>query len=382
MEEGPSRKLAVLLHADVVGSTALVRLDETLAHHRIQDAFGRFSEVISNHNGTAHEVRGDAVVAEFSRASDAVAASVEFQAANATENERLADDLRPILRVGIAMGEVLIANNTVTGEGVVLAQRLEQLAAPGGICIQDAAYQTVPKRLPFIYESLGETRLKGFDEPVRAFAVRQQTEESTAQPTSQRIEDSGTLELPDKPSIAVLPFTNMSGDPEQEYFSDGITEDIITELSRFPVLFVIARHSSFAFKGETIDIQEVGQKLGVQYIIEGSVRRAGTRVRITAQLIDVETGNHVWADRYDRTSEDIFEVQDEVTESIVSSLPGQLEKSISERSRRKRTESMTAYDCVLRGNQHFHRYSSNDLLEAPTPVPEGHRARPPVRPGA
>ena len=172
MEEGPSRKLAVLLHADVVGSTALVRLDETLAHHRIQDAFGRFSEVISNHNGTAHEVRGDALVAEFSRASDAIAASVEFQAANDTENERLADDLRPVLRVGIAMGEVLIANNTVTGEGVVLAQRLEQLAAPGGICIQDAAYQTVPNRLPFIYESVGETRLKGFDEPVRPVRLR------------------------------------------------------------------------------------------------------------------------------------------------------------------------------------------------------------------
>jgi TolB-like protein len=172
------------------------------------------------------------------------------------------------------------------------------------------------------------------------------------------------LESPDKPSIAVLPFTNMSGDPEQEYFSDGITEDIITELSRFPTLFVIARHSSFAFRAQTFDVREIGGKLGVRYIVEGSVRTAGDRMRITAQLIDVETGNHIWAERYDRAIEDIFDVQDEVTSAIVATLPGQIEKSVIERAGRKRTESMTAYDCLLRGNKHFHRLTHEGLLEA------------------
>ena len=364
MAEAPTRKLAVLLHADVVSSTALVRLNETVAHQRIQDTFRRLSETIVNHGGIAHEIRGDALIAEFAKALDAVMAAIAFQQANTAHNEALTDEFRPMVRVGIAMREVVIADNTVTGEGIVLAQRLEQLSEPGGVCIQDAAYQTVPKRLAFSYENLGERELKGFDEPVKVYAVSQRTELPAFDTETQSNGDATSPQLPDKPSIAVLPFTNMSGDPEQEYFSDGITEDIITELSRFPVLFVIARHSSFAFKGEKVDIKEVGQKLGVQYVIEGSVRRAGNRVRITVQLIDVETGNHVWADRYDRNSEDIFDVQDEVTEAIVSSLPGQLEKSISERSRRKRTESMTAYDCVLRGNQHYQRYSSNDLLEA------------------
>ena len=245
MGDGPSLKLAVLLHADVVGSTALVRLDETLAHHRIQGAFRRFSELVSRHGGVAHELRGDALVAEFPKASDAVAASIEFQAANTALNESLTDDIRPVVRVGIAMGEVLVADNTVTGEGIVLAQRLEQLAEPGGVCIQDAAYQTVPKRLPFSYENLGEHRLKGFEESVKVYAVRRQAEEPRAQPISPGNEPIGPMELPDKPSIAVLPFENMSSDPEQEYFADGIAEDIITALSHIKQWFVVARNSSF-----------------------------------------------------------------------------------------------------------------------------------------
>jgi adenylate cyclase len=219
VSEEPTRKLAVLLHADVVGSTALVQKNETLAHQRMQDTFRRFSEAIVTHGGIAHEIRGDALVAEFPKASDAVAAAVDFQRTNTDHNNGLGDDVLAVVRVGIAMGEAVVADNTVTGEGIVLAQRLEQLAEPGGVCIQDAAYQTVPKRLPFVYENLGENRLKGFDDPVRALAVRPQTEASTAQHSSQSIEDAVTLELPDKPSIAVLPFTNMSGDPEQEYFS-------------------------------------------------------------------------------------------------------------------------------------------------------------------
>ena len=354
-----SRKLAVILHADVVDSTGLVRQDETLAHERFRDAFRRFSETISNHNGVAHEIRGDALVAEFSRASDAVSASVDFQSANALHIESLQDEIRPIVRVGIAMGEVVVADNTVTGEGIVLAQRLEQLAESGGICIQGAAYETIPKRLPFEYENLGEQELKGFDEPVRAYAVKQQL-----QPHGQNQQKVSTTDVTEKPSIAVLPLNNMSGDPEQEYFSDGITEDIITELSRFPILYVIARHSSFAFKGEKIDIKEVAEKLSAQYVVEGSVRRVGNRVRITAQLIDAETGKHIWGERYDRELDDIFAVQDEVTRAIVATIAAQLGKTIAENASRKATTSIKSYEYLLQANRKFNRFNPDDNIAA------------------
>jgi TolB-like protein/class 3 adenylate cyclase len=343
-----SRKLAVLLHADVVGSTSLVQKNETLAHKRIQDTFRRFSETIASHGGIAHEIRGDALVAEFARASDAVSASIAFQAANTTHNEQLSGDIQPALRIGIAMGEVVVADNTVTGEGIVLAQRLEQLAEPGGVCIQGAAYETVPKRLPFDYEDMGECQVKGFDHPQRVYAVTEQAE-SASRPESGSEPALALPDLPDKSSIAVLAFNNMSGDPEQEYFSDGITEDIITELSRFRSLFVIARNSSFAYKGKSFNAVEIGQELGVAYLVEGSVRKAGNRVRITAQLIDAESGNHVWAERYDRNLDDIFAVQDEVVQEIAASVPGQLNVAAMDRARRRPAESLSAYDCLLRG---------------------------------
>ena len=344
MTEEPARKLAVLLHADVIGSTLLVQLNETIAHARIQDVFKRFDLTITKHNGTTQEIRGDALVAEFSKASDAVTAALEFQSANTVHNKGITDDVRPELRVGIAMGEVVVADNTVTGEGIVMAQRLEQLAEPGGTCVQAAAYETIPKRLPFEYENLGELNLKGFNEPVRAYLVKQQSESGVL---TQEIES--TLKLVEKPSIAVLPLNNMSGDPEQEYFSDGITEDIITELSRFSTLHVVARHSSFAFKGEKVNIQEVAKKLNVQYVVEGSVRRAGNRVRITAQLIEAENGNHIWAERYDRELEDIFAVQDEITQTVVSVLPTRIQNSMRAQAQRKSTASFSAYDYYLQG---------------------------------
>jgi adenylate cyclase len=354
-----SRKLAVILHADVVDSTVLVRQDETIAHQRIHDAFQRFSETIKTHNGVAREIRGDALIAEFSRASDAVAASLEFQAENGVYLQDLPDQIRPVLRIGIAMGEVIVADNTVTGEGIVLAQRLEQLAESGGICIQGAAYETIPRRLPFKFENLGDRELKGFEEPVRVYAVKQQSQ-SHAQ-TQQKVT---TTYYADKPSIAVLPLNNMSGDPEQEYFSDGITEDIITELSRFPILYVIARHSSFAFKGEKIDIKEVAEKLGVQYVVEGSVRRVGNRARITAQLIDAETGKHIWGERYDRELDDIFAVQDEVTRAIVATIAAQLGKTVSENAARKTTNSIKSYEYLLQANRHYYRFNPDDNIVA------------------
>ena len=348
MTEEPIRKLAVLLHADIIGSTALVQLDETIAHQRILDAFQRFSRNITQHNGITQEIRGDALVAEFSRASDAVTAALEFQSNNRGHNEGISDDIRPVLRVGIAMGEVVVADNTVTGEGIVLAQRLEQLAAPGGICVQGAAYETIPKRLPFEYENLGEQQLKGFSEPVRIYAVSLKPGVAIPESHNAVQPQISAPNLPEKPSIAILPFDNMSGDPEQEYFSDGITEDITTALSHFSGLFVIARNSSFSYKGKAIDTRQIATELGVRYLLEGSVRRAGKRIRINGQLISAETGNHIWAERFDGDQEDIFELQDEITRKIVGSIAPQIELAEVERGRGLQPVSLSSYELSLR----------------------------------
>jgi len=355
-----SRKLAVLLHADVVGSTSLVQKNETLAHERIQDTFRRFSETISSYGGVALEIRGDALVAEFAKVSDAVSASLGYQAANTTLNKQLTDDIRPLLRIGIAMGEVVVADNTVTGEGIVLAQRLEQLAEPGGVCIQGAAYETLPKRLPFDYANLGEQQVKGFDEPVRVYAVS--LESGGVIPESQTVPQAETSapDLPEKPSIAVLPFKNMSGESEQEYFSDGITEDIITELNRFRELRVMSRESTFYYKEQPIKVQVVGRELGVNYIVEGSVRKAGERVRVTAQMVEAGNGLHIWAERYDRELEDIFAVQDEITQAIVSVLPARIKQSMREQALQKSTASFSAYDFYLQGRWIFENSAGSD----------------------
>jgi adenylate cyclase len=360
MEKRLPRKLAAILYADVAGYSRLTGEDEDATHRALSEYLDLISNTIESHGGKVMHYAGDAVLAKFEAVVDTMSAAIEIQNNLHARNEDLPRERRVEFRVGVNLGDVIEDRGDIYGDGVNVAARLESLADPGGICISDAVRTAAGNKLALDYEDMGEQEVKNIEDPVRAYKVMMSAREESK---TEEAEKRG-LELPDKPSIAVLPFTNMSGDPEQEYFSDGITEDIITELSRFPVLFVIARHSSFAFKGKKLDIQEVGQKLGVQFVIEGSVRRARDRVRITAQLIDVETSNHVWADRYDRSSEDIFDVQDEVTRAIVMTLAGQLEKSVSERSRRKRTESMTAYDCVLRGNQHFHRYSSDDLLEA------------------
>jgi len=316
----PVRKLAVLLHADVVGSTSLVQENETLAHERILDTFQRFSEAISNYGGIAHEIRGDALVSEFSRASDAVGASLSFQAANTTHNEQLSDDIRPVLRIGIAMGEVVVADNTVTGEGVVLAQRLEQLAEPGGIRIQGAAYETLPKRLPFKYDNLGEQQVKGFDEPVKLYAVSLKPGAAVPEPELLSQTSTATLDFAETPAIAVLPFTNTGDDPDQEHFSDGITEDILTALSRISGLLVVARNSTMIYKDKAVDIKQVGREQSVGYVLEGSVRKSGDRIRVTAQLIDAITGHHLWAENYDRKLGNIFRVQDEITKNVTTEL--------------------------------------------------------------
>ena len=355
-----SRKLAVLLHADVVGSTSLVQMNETLAHERIRNVFLRLSKSITAHGGIAHEIRGDALVAEFSKASDAVAASLSFQKANAAHNEKEEDDVRPVVRIGIALGEVVVADNTITGEGIVLAQRLEQFAEPGGICIQGAAHETVPKRLPYDYENLGELMLKGFDSPLRAYAVRAKRDGSTpvSRPSVKSVVNP--KELNSNASIAVLPFTNMSNDPEQEFFSDGITEDIITELSKVSALKVIARNSTFIYKDKAIDVKQVGRDLEVSYVLEGSVRKSGNRVRVNAQLIDAITGAHRWAEKYDRDVSDLFVVQDEIMREVVSALDIQLLSGEQSRFWADSTKNLQAWECFRQARDLFNRYRMED----------------------
>ncbi|MFC1665062.1 adenylate/guanylate cyclase domain-containing protein [Pseudomonadota bacterium] len=392
---GIRSKLAVILHADVVGSTALVQKDERVAHERIQAVFQRFSRTIESYGGTAHELRGDALVAEFDRASDAIAASLAFQEENQKLNSSIVDDVQPFLRIGIAMGEVVIADNTVTGDGVVLAQRLEQLAESGGVCIQDAAYQTAPKRLPFEYEFLGEQELKGFDEPVRVYFVS--LREGASIPASdpaiapkpikapqlskwtRRLvgvsmllvvvisftvwikaekrdvtpADSAKMayKLPDKPSVAVLPFASISKDKGQEFFADGITEDIITDLSKISGLFVAARNATLGYERSGVKTRQVAEDLGVQYVLEGSVRRSENSIRISAQLIDAIRGNQVWAERYDREIGDVFAVQSEVAAQVVKAMAVTLKSGEHERLFQKYTTNIEAYETFIRARR-------------------------------
>jgi TolB-like protein/class 3 adenylate cyclase len=351
-----SRKLAVILHADVVGSTSLVQQNEMLAHQRIQAAFKSFSETIAAYGGVTHELRGDALVAEFDRASDAVSSALAFQALNGAFNANLDDEIQPQLRIGISLGEVIIADNTITGAGVVLAQRLEQLAESGGVVVQGAISETVPTRMPFEFLSLGEQVLKGFDQPVRAFAANLRPGEELPTPEADAVSTSvkpTALPIPEIPSIAVLPFTNMSGDSEQEYFADGITEDIITTLSKISNLFVIARNSTFTYKGTAIEMKKVAQELGVRYVVEGSVRKAGQQVRVTAQLIDASTGYHLWADRYDRTLTDIFSLQDELTREIVTAVDVELTEGDQIRVWRDGAGDTAAYEHFAKGREFF-----------------------------
>ena len=365
-----SLQLAVILHADVVGSTSLVQKNEALAHQRIQAAFHQFSETINSYRGITRELRGDALVAEFERASDAVAAALVFQVLNQELNAILSDDIRPGFRIGISMGEVIIADNTITGAGVVLAQRLEQLADSGGVVVQGSVSETVPARMPYDFEILGEQLLKGFDRPVRAFSVSLKSGEELPTPEvhseSQSTEHHNPLfpaklsrasyealtgerlELPDNPSIAVLPFQNMSGDPEQEFFADGMSEDIITALSRLPNLVVIARNSTFVYKGRAVDVREVGRDLAVSHVLEGSIRKSGDRLRITVQLVDTRDGDHVWAERYDRNLDDIFAVQDEITHNIVIELQVKLVRGEAANLFITRTNSVEAWELAMR----------------------------------
>jgi len=354
-EDAVQRRLAAILVADVVGYSRLMEADEagTLAALKMRRKEILYP-LVRVHGGRVVKLMGDGVLVEFASAVNAVKAALELQAKFAVANEGVADDRRVTLRVGINLGDVIGEGSDIYGDGVNIAARLESLAAPGGICISAKVHEEVRGKIDESFVDLGEQPLKNIAIPVRVFGVGGVV---TAIP---KLASAGQV----KPSIAVLPLTNMSGDLEQEFFADGMTEDIITELSRFKELFVIARNSTFVYKGRAIKIQEVARELGVQYVVEGSVRKAGPHVRVTVQLIDAETGQHVWAERYDRHLEDVFAIQDEVTTTIVSVLPGRIEAARRERSKNKPTQNMAAYEYVLAGKVLHHRSERDANAEA------------------
>lgn len=358
-----SRKLAVILHADVVGSTSLVQKNETIAHERIQSAFRKFSEIINAYGGITREQRGDALLAEFDRASDAVAAAIAYQGQNAESNGTIDDNIQAHVRVGISLGEIIVADNTLTGTGVVLAQRLEQLASPGGVVVQRSVSETIPDRMPFVFENLGEQSLKGFDQPVVAISVSLQEGADMPEPEiSVRSRNSQDKELGvfEKPSILVLPFSNISGDPDQEYLGDGITEDIIVNLSSFAGLDVKSRHASFAIKGNWQSIEDVVDKLKVRYIVEGSIRKMGDKVRISVQLDETSSGNQLWGKRFDFEMAELFSIEEEMVQTVVGTISGRIEKDLISASLKKSSRDMHSHDFLMRGIYHFNKFNRED----------------------
>ncbi|MER9136189.1 adenylate/guanylate cyclase domain-containing protein [Mesorhizobium sp. M0830] len=355
----PERKLVAVLAADVAGYSRLMGADEagTLSHLKALRA-EVIDPKIAQFRGRLVGTAGDSLLIEFPSAVDALQFAVETQERITARNTDLPEDRRMAFRMGVNAGEVILDETTIYGDCVNVAARLEKVSEPGGVVIGRSVYDQVKGKIPYTLVDLGEHTMKNIAGPVRAYRV--QTEERD-DPPSALIASAEDLPLPFKPSVAVLPFTNMSADPEQDYFSDGIAEDLITELSRSQSLFVIARNSSFAFKGQSVNITEVGRKLGVRYVVEGSVRKAAARVRITAQLIEAATGNHVWAERYDRDLDDLFAVQDEVTERIAWALVGKVGAAEIVRTRQTQT-NLSAYDALLRGIDAMHRFTEKDTV--------------------
>ena len=359
-KKSTQRKLTAILCADVVGYSRLMGADEEATVATLTAYRKVFTSKIKRHSGRVVDAKGDALLAEFASVVDAVKGAVEIQRELAEKNAELSDDRRMDFRIGINLGDVVVKDDVIYGDGVNVAARLEALAEPGGICISRPVYDQVESKLHLECEYLGEQQVKNIAKPVRAYSVNltqadvdKQVEPPDAVSAQAVIADGLSLELPDRPSIAVLAFQNMSGDPEQEYFSDGITEDIITDLSKIPELFVIARNSSFSYKGRAVTVQQVGQEMGVRYVLEGSVRKSGERVRITAQLVDAQSGHHRWAERYDRDMDDLFSLQDEITSEIVSALDVELVSGEGVRQWRTSVKNAEARDCLYRGNRYL-----------------------------
>jgi TolB-like protein len=350
------RKLAAILAADVVGFSRLTGADEerTLARLRALRS-DLIDPTIAVHGGRVIKRTGDGALVEFRSVVDAVRCAIEVQTAMVERNAGLPPERRIEFRIGIHLGDVVEeSDGDLMGDGVNIAARLEGVAEPGAVCLSEDAYRQVRSRLDLVISDLGEKTLKNIAEPMRIYSLQvglaAQAQARPGTPAASSMPPA----LPEKPSVAVLPFQNMSGDAEQDYFADGMVEDIITGLARIKWLFVIARNSSFAYKGKSIDVKQAGRELGVRCVLEGSVRRVGNRVRITAQLIEAESGRHVWADRYDRTLDDVFALQDELTMSVVAAIEPSLRQAEIERVKRKRPENLDAYDLVLRAIPHIY----------------------------
>jgi adenylate cyclase len=356
--EQVERRLVAVLAADVAGYSRLMGVDEEGTLARLKAVRKSLADpTIAAHRGHIVKTTGDGMLVEFASAVDAIRGAVEIQRAMAKQNANVPQDQRIEFRIGIHVGDIIIDDNDIFGDGVNIAARLEGIAEPGGVCISDDARRQIRGKVDIAFADMGAQNLKNIAEPMRAWRLQIDQGPSSSfaliEPLANKAQP---LPLPDRPSIAVLPFQNMSGDPEQEYFADGMVEDIITELSRIRWLFVIARNSSFTYKGQAVDVKQAGRELGVRYVLEGSVRKGGNRIRITGQLIDALTGAHLWAERYDRDLSDIFTVQDEIAASVTAVIEPALAAAEQERVLRKPPERLDAWEAYQRGLWHFHKY--------------------------
>jgi adenylate cyclase len=355
----PVRRLTAILAADVAGYSRLMGADEEGTHERLKAHFGELvNPKIGEHRGRIVKNTGDGFLAEFASVVAAVRCAVEVQRGMADREPDVPDEQRIRFRIGINLGDVIVEGDDIFGDGVNVAARLEALAEPGGVFVSNTVHDHVRDRLPFAFDDLGEQQVKNIARPVRVYRVRDLGAAKSPSPPS------AVLPLPDKPSIAVLPFANMSGDPEQEYFTDGMVEEIITALSRIRWLFVIARNSSFTYKGQAVDVKRVGRELGVRYVLEGSARKAGGRVRITAQLIDALSGMHLWADRFDGSLEDVFDLQDRVAISVAGVIEPTLQAAEIRRAADRPTSDPTAYDLYLRAVSLWASHERERIIQA------------------
>ena len=356
-EEGFKRKLTTIFSADVVGYSRLMEDNEELTVRTLNTYRNLMTTFIEQHRGRVVDMTGDNLMAEFGSVVDAVNCAIDIQQELAGRNAELPYERKMEFRIGINVGDVVAEGERIYGDGVNIAARVEGLAEAGGICVSGSVYDHVENKLDYEYEYMGEQRVKNISKPVQLYRVR-------AKSNNDVLDLGKKLELPDKPSIAVLPFDNMSGDSDQEFFSDGLTEQIITGISKIPSLFVIARNSTFTYKGKAVKVQQVAQELGVRYVLEGSVQKSGDRVRINAQLIDATTGHHLWAESYDRVVEDIFAIQDDITIKLMEALQVKLIPGEHHHHYKGRTENINAYIKFLQGLEYFFRMTVGDNFHA------------------
>jgi adenylate cyclase len=358
--ERVERRLAAVLAADVAGYSRLMGRDEERTLAALKSLRKSLIDpAIAGHRGRLVKTTGDGLLVEFPSVVDAARCAIEVQGGVARQNADVSPDDRIEFRIGVHVGDIIVDDNDIFGDGVNIAARLESIAEPGGVCMSEDAYRQIRGKVEIALDDMGPQTLKNIAEPIRVW----QTQTGKPAAPAANSAPGAPLALPDKPSIAALPFQNMSGDAEQEYFADGMVEDIITGLSRSRSLFVIARNSSFTYKGKAVDIKQVGRELGVRYVLEGSVRKAGNKVRITGQLIEAATGTHLWADRFDGVLDDIFDLQDRVTMSVIGAILPQVERAEIERAQRKPTESLHAYDFYLRALASSYGFTREANLE-------------------